>query len=150
MAAQLVQINVSVPEDRVADVYTFVAALISGSPVPDPLDAPEVPQGKEKVGRAANGFGKATVKRNYFGGVSEYWRPFLEALAAQPDEWVAWKELCEEIELDPKKASGMLGAAERRCKGYPPYYKSGYTEGDHWFLMTAEVAAMIKEFADPR
>lgn len=80
-------------------------------------------------------------------GQSDYWRPFLEALAAKPDEWVSWHELCAEIGLDPKKASGMLGAAERRCKGLPPYYKSGYTEGDHWFSMPPEVADMIKEFA---
>jgi hypothetical protein len=41
----------------------------------------------------------------------------------------------------------MLGAAERRCGGYPPYEKSGYTEGDHWFRMPKDVAETIKEVA---
>lgn len=144
MTAELVQISLSVPYDRVAEVYTYVAGLIDGHAA---AGTSQVPSAAEKAKRSANGFGRATVRRNYFGGQSDYWRPFLNALADKPDDWVAWRELCKSIGLTPREASGMLGAAERRCKGYPPYYKSGYSKGDHWFSMPTEVAAMIKEFS---
>lgn len=87
------------------------------------------------------------MRRNYLGGISDHWRPFLERLAQEPDEWVSWTVLCEAIGLTPRQASGMLGAAERRCNGRPPYEKSGYTEGDHWFRMPREVAEIIMELA---
>ncbi|WP_328851260.1 hypothetical protein OG994_25855 [Micromonospora globbae] len=144
-APDLVQISVSVPANRVSDLYAFVATLHG------PIGSKEVPKveykGAPVAQRALPGFGKATVRKNYLGGVSDYWRPFLERLAEEPDEWVSWTVLCEAIGLTPHQASGMLGAAERRCKGYPPYEKSGYTEGDHWFRMPKEVAEIIKELA---
>jgi hypothetical protein len=145
--SDLVQVSVSVPREYVADLYQFAARLISGEAEEAPKGFFEVPAGKEKVSRATKGFGKATVRKNYLGGTSDHWRPFLQALAKHPDEWVSWHDLCEAIKLSPKAASGMLGAAERRCKGYPPYYKSGFTEGDHWFLMSPEVAEMVNELA---
>ncbi|MEU8015953.1 hypothetical protein AB0B74_08300 [Micromonospora parva] len=142
---ELVQLNISVPADRVSDLYAFVATLHG------PIGAEEVPKVDDKDApvsqRAAAGFGKATVRKNYLGGVSDYWRPFLDHLAQEPGEWVSWTELCDAIGLTPRQASGMLGAAERRCNGYPPYEKSGYTEGDHWFRMPKDVAEIIKELS---
>jgi hypothetical protein len=141
---ELVQLTVSVPADRVSDLYTFVATLHG------PIGSEEVPKVEKDTPasqRAAPGFGKATVRKNYLGGVSDYWRPFLERLAQEPDEWVSWTDLCEAVGLAPRQASGMLGAAERRCNGYPPYEKTGYTEGDYWFRMPKDVAEVITELA---
>jgi hypothetical protein len=86
------------------------------------------------------------VRRNYLGGVSDYWRPFLEELAAHPDEWLSWQQLCGAIDLPPRKASGMLGAAERRCKQLPPYEKA-IEDGEYWFRMPASVADVIRSLA---
>ena len=142
---ELVQLSISVPADRVSDLYAFVATLHSpiGSEEVSKVDDKDAPVSQ----RAAAGFGKATVRKNYLGGVSDYWRPFLERLAQEPDEWVSWTDLCEAVGLTPRQASGMLGAAERRCNLYPPYEKTGYTEGDHWFRMPKDVAEIIKELA---
>lgn len=60
---------------------------------------------------------------------------------------MSWKDLCDEIGLSPKEASGMLGAAERRCKQKPPYYKDSSSD-DRLFLMPAEVAKIVREVAD--
>lgn len=142
---ELVQLNISVPADRVSDLYAFVATLHG------PIGSEEVPKVDDKDApvsqRAAAGFGKSTVRKNYLGGVSDYWRPFLERLAEEPDKWVSWTDLCNAIGLTPRQASGMLGAAERRCNLHPPYEKSGYMEGDHWFRMPKDVAEVVKELA---
>src|SRR5215211_3364155 len=89
--ANLVNINVSVPEEHVAHVYAYVADLLNGG---NGDGASEVPPPKNAK-RAARGFGRDSVRRNYLGGQSNYWRPFLEALADQPDEWVGWHRLCD-------------------------------------------------------
>ena len=58
----------------------------------------------------------------------------------------SWEDLCDAIHLPRTRASDMLGAAERRCKGYPPYEKY---EGQRRLLVpdAAEVAAYIREAA---
>jgi hypothetical protein len=89
---------------------------------------------------------RAAVKKNYLGGISDYWRPFLQELAANPDEWLSWQDLCEAIELEPNRASGMLGAAERRCKLLPPYEKA-YEDNTYWFRMPKDVADVVTELA---
>jgi len=131
--ADLVNLTVSVPADRVADMYAFVASL----------HAPTTPEGSPKGADA----GPDSVRRAYFGGASDYWRPFLDYLADRPGEWVAWTDLCQAIGLTPRQASGMLGAAERRCQGHLPYEKGGYREGDHRFRMAGPVATLVKGFA---
>jgi hypothetical protein len=40
----------------------------------------------------------------------------------------------------------MLGAAERRCKGAPPYVKTK-EDGEYYFWMPKDVAALIVELA---
>jgi hypothetical protein len=137
----LVNINVSVPEDCVADVYAYVAGLITGGALNDTYKDTSS-NGK----RAAAGFGRDTVRKHYFGGQSDHWRPFLDALAEHAGDWVGWHDLCSTIGLTPRKASGMLGAAERRCKGKPPYEKA--VDGDdRWFRMPIQVAGYVKEAA---
>ncbi len=76
----------------------------------------------------------------------DYWRPFLEELADNAGEWVEWTVLCNAVGLTPRQASGMLGAAERRCKQLPPYEKA-WEENQYWFRMPNEVAAVVKELA---
>lgn len=116
--SDLVTASVTVPSHSLPDLYTFVAGLNSAAQ--EPVNTGEQRGTKdEPKQRAAAGFGAATVKKNYLGGVSDYWRPFLDELAAHPDEWVSWGDLCEAVDLEPTRASGMLGAAERRCKLLP-------------------------------
>lgn len=87
------------------------------------------------------------MRSAYLGGVSEVWRPFLEYLADRPDEWVPWPDLCEHIERTPQEASGMLGAAERRCGGLPPYEKRWIGRTRH-FRMPTSADEIVRELRD--
>jgi hypothetical protein len=40
----------------------------------------------------------------------------------------------------------MLGAAERLCKGFPPYVKSK-DDSEYFFWMPKDVSELINEFA---
>jgi hypothetical protein len=86
------------------------------------------------------------VRRNYAGGESEYWRPFLGLLADEPEQWVHWPRLYDALGLKNTEAAGMLGAAERRCKGFPPYVKTK-EEGEYFFWMPKDVSELIIELA---
>jgi hypothetical protein len=90
---------------------------------------------------------QASVRESYLGGKSVVWRPFLEYLAARPDEWVPWAELTQAIERTPQEASGMLGAAERRCHQLPPYEKRGSSPTVE-FRMPGRVASVIRDQVD--
>jgi hypothetical protein len=68
-------------------------------------------------------------------------------LAAHPDEWVPWSTLYATLGLTHRQCAGMLGAAERRCKLYPPYVKS-YEGGEYYFFMPKDVAELVAELAD--
>ena len=92
------------------------------------------------------GYAPEAVRRAFFGGTSEYWKPFLLAIAKRSGERVDWRTLCDEIGLSPKEASGMLGAAERRCKKQPPYDKV-LEDGVYWFRMPSHVAKLVEEFS---
>jgi hypothetical protein len=89
-----------------------------------------------------------SVRESYLGGKSIVWRPFLEYLAARPDQWVPWAELTEAIGRTYREASGMLGAAERRCHQLPPYEKRGSSPKVE-FRMPSRVASVIRSQADP-
>lgn len=141
-------LTVSVPEGKEADLLRFAASLASARPVPT-IEVPEEPEEgtpSDRDGRRRWGWGRSRVRDAYFGGVSNVWRPFLEYLADRPDEWVSWHDLCAHIHRTPREASGMLGAAERRCGGRPPYEKKW--EGTvRFFRMPAQLAELIKEAA---
>lgn len=141
-------VTVSVPEDRVRDLLTYAAQLApAGSgPAEGTGDNDSLGDSEGRKARARNGFGRNAVQNAYSGGVSEHWRPFLEMLADRPGEWVAWSKLYEGIGLTNRQAAGMLGAAERRCKGHPPYEKA-WEDDEHWFRMPAETAEIVKELA---
>ncbi len=140
------EVTLVVPSTSLGDVYAFAATLYSNDEEP-PTETEEEASPKDAPRkRAAAGFGAATVRKNYLGGYSDVWRPFLQELAKNPGEWVEWTQLCEAIDRTPRQASGMLGAAERRCKQLPPYEKA-YEDGQHWFRMPVEVANVIKELA---
>lgn len=142
--SELVTASVTVPSHALPDLYTFVAGLNSATQEQPGTPGEQLGTKDEPKRRAAAGFGAATVKKSYLGGVSEYWRPFLNELAAHPGEWVSWGDLCEAIDLEPTRASGMLGAAERRCKLLPPYEKA-YEDGQYWFHMPQSVADVVTE-----
>jgi hypothetical protein len=141
-------LTVSVPEGKEADLLRF-AALLAGPLAVSTIEGPEEPDGGDpghRTGRRRWGWGRSSVRDAYFGGVSNVWRPFLEYLAERPDEWVSWHDLCDHIQRTPREASGMLGAAERRCGGRPPYEKKW--EGTvRYFRMPAQLAELIKEAA---
>jgi hypothetical protein len=132
----------------VRDLLTYAARLApDGSrPADDRSDAEYLDGAEDRKARARNGFGRNAVQKAYNGGVSEYWRPFLEMLADRGGEWVAWSTLYEGLGLTSRQAAGMLGAAERRCKGHPPYEKA-WEEYEHWFRMPTETAEIVKELA---
>ncbi|MGI8701207.1 MAG: hypothetical protein ACR2JU_08380 [Nocardioidaceae bacterium] len=50
------------------------------------------------------------------------------------------------IDLEPTRASGMLGAAERRYKLLPPYAKA-YEDGQYRFRMPESVTDVVTEVA---
>ena len=145
---ELTTITLRVPPDRVADVYAFAAVLYRRGRTapamvtagPDATDEPGEPD-------RPDGLDDDAVRRAYLGGRSEAWRPFLDVLADHGDQWVSWRALCREIGRTPAQAAGMLGAAERRCKQYPPYEKSGWTDGDRWFRMPEHAAAVVRALA---
>ncbi len=142
MPITLVSVSVSVPEDRISDLYSYVAELTANPAGREPASD----ESGDRKARARNGFGRSAVRSAYAGGVSEHWRPFLEILADKPDTWVAWTALYEELGLTNRQAAGMLGAAERRCKGHPPYEKA-WEDDEHWFRMPADTAEIVKELA---
>lgn len=148
----LVEFTTTIPKSRVGELAAFAAGLYA------PIAAaatPTVPEARVDDGegvsddglRAAGpGLTSDAVRRNYAGGDSEYWRPFLKLLAHEPDQWVHWTKLHNSLGLKNTEAAGMLGAAERRCKGYPPYVKAK-DNGEHYFWMPGDVAALIVQFA---
>jgi hypothetical protein len=142
--SRLVNITLSVPEDKVSEAYSYAAQLNSGS---NSNGTAEVANGNSV--RRERRFSRAAVQRAYYGGESEYWQPFLNEMAKHPDEDVLWDDLCAAIGLTGRQAAGMIGAAERRLKGNPPYdkYKSG---GQHWFNMPGAVAEIVEEYAANR
>lgn len=140
---ELITVSVSVPGDRVGDLYRFAADLVNG--LHKELDGDISEEGGGRV-PAPWTLGRTAIRGAYLGGVSDHWRPFLEALAAQPDVWVAWTELVKAIGMTAKQASGMIGAAERRCKGQPPYEKTR-DAGEHYFRMPTAAADVIKQLA---
>ena len=135
-------VTVSVPEGKEADLLRYAASLATGgaSEIAEASSEPE----QENGDRRRWGWGRRSVRDAYLGGVSDVWRPFLEYLADRPDEWVGWPDLCEHIGQTPQQAAGMLGAAERRCGGRPPYEKKW--EGSvRYFRMPESVAEVIQE-----
>lgn len=150
---RLTTVTVSVPEGKEADLLSYAAELVRLEPEGhlDGLKGQELPQGTE--GDASDSenatrwnWAPSNVREAYFGGVSRAWRPFLEFLADHPDEWVAWPELCQHIHRTPREASGMLGAAERRCKRSRPYEKR-WDGPVRYFRMPGDVAKIIREAA---
>ncbi len=144
--SELVTVSVTIPGTRLQDLYTYAATLHTEEQAPPINTTEQLGTKDEPKQRAAAGFGAATVKKNYLGGTSDYWRPFLQELANHPDEWVSWEDLCTAIDLEPSRASGMLGAAERRCKLLPPYEKA-YEDYTYWFRMPSSVANIVTELA---
>ena len=140
------EVTLVVPSTSLGEVYAFAVTLYSNDEKP-PTETEEEASPKDAPReRAAAGFGASTVRKNYLGGYSDVWRPFLRELANNAGEWVEWTVLCDAIDRTPRQASGMLGAAERRCKQLPPYEKA-YEDGQYWFRMPVEVANVVKEFA---
>lgn len=135
---ELKTVTLRVPPDRVPDVVAFAAGLQRRA---SPAAVPAAAAGAESRERDA-------VCHAYLGGSSTTWRPFLRVLAAHAGQWVSWRELCRAIDRTPAQAAGMLGAAERRCRQYPPYEKSGWIAGERWFRMSPRAAAVVRSLGD--
>jgi len=101
----------------------------------------------EALRLAEPGLTTEAVTAAYRGGSSDTWRPFLMLLARQPGTWVSWSYLHATLGLTSRQCAGMIGAAERRCKGNPPYIKS-YDDGHYWFQMPASAAEIVIRLAE--
>jgi hypothetical protein len=134
----LATVSVTVPEERIPDLLRYAADLneVETEPSVDPQTGV----------KARWGWGRQAVHDAYLGGTSESWRPFLDHLAEHADEWVTWEELLKVIDFTAQQGAGMLGAAERRCKGRPPYEKR-ITGNVREFRMPSQVAEYIMEVA---
>jgi hypothetical protein len=97
-------------------------------------------------------YSEKAVQAAWNGGAGTAFRAFLKALAhlsliAQDPRGVRWPEICDTISLSRKEASGVLGAANKRLKGRPPFTR--LQQGDeYWFQMRPEVANMIIQLAE--
>jgi len=153
----ILNVSVPVPKDRVRDLLSYAATLHSGAADGSPVTAGDPAAQTEArtndgqgvtldaLRAAGPGLTETAVRRNYQGGESEYWRPFLKLLAQQPEQWVPWESLYGALGLTDRQCAGMLGAAERRCKGYPPYIKA--YDGGYFFWMPKDVADAVIELA---
>lgn len=149
----LVEFTITVPKSRVGELAAFAATLFGPPPTAAPAP-PALPDAKldgegvhpDALHAAGPGLTSDAVRRNYAGGDSEYWRPFLKLLAHEPEHWVHWPKLYDALALKNTEAAGMLGAAERRCKGYPPYVKSK-EDGEYYFWMPKDVSELINQLA---
>ena len=131
-------ITVTVPTDRVTDLYAYVATLFSGPPLED-APAPTEP--------GPAGLTYEDVRQAFLGGSdNQPWKDLLIQLSLHPDQEVFWPDLCDAVGYSRKAMSGVIGAGERRTKGKRPYTKR-YAGDDTYFLMTGEVAKMIQEVA---
>lgn len=137
-------LTVSVPTGKEPELLAFAASLAKRATdgTLEEAEDDEVPG--QQNGKRRWGWGRKAVVDAYYGGISNVWRPFLEYLADRPDEWVAWSDLCAHINRTPRKASGMLGAAERRCSGRPPYEKK-WEGSERKFRMPSQVAVVVNE-----
>ena len=137
-AVEFQNVTVTVPVTRVGDLLAYAADL-----------ARSQDEDERERAYAAQPMSPAAVRMAYLGGKSDHWRPFIDALVSQPDEWVEWLRLCDTIGLRPPQAAGMLGAAERRCGMRPPYEKR-QMGGVIYFRVSSEVAAIIRDTGEER
>jgi hypothetical protein len=144
-------VSVTVPDGKEAAILRQAELLWKSSYTPgdvsDEDEPEEIEEDDEPAARTRRGWGPSYVRRSYFGGISEHWRPMLNYLADRPDEWVSWEDLLDHIDLTARQASGVVGAAERRCGRRPPYEKD-WQGGNRWFRMPGHVAAIIRRLAD--
>jgi len=160
-SADPVTVSVTVPRAQVADLMRYAARLWApgdgqalkreGAPARNghARDGEGTGVTQAALAAAAPGLAADAVAAAYRGGTSEHWRPFLKLLAHQPDTWVPWASLYGALGLTDRQCAGMLGAAERRCKGFPPYVKSA--EGElYYFYMPSAVAAIVNGLAAQR
>lgn len=128
-------VTVTVPVSRVSDLLAFAAGLARSD---------VTRQDGEEGGSGARAMSASAIRMAYLGGKSAHWRPFIDVLVDNSDQWVEWLQLCDKIGLRPPQAAGMLGAAERRCGTSLPYEKR-QVGGIIYFRMSTEVASVIRE-----
>jgi hypothetical protein len=127
-------VSVTVPTDRVADLYAYIATLFTDAASSYTPEVAKVPAGDLVY---------EDVKEAYLGGYdNQAWKDLLLELAAHPGEEVFWPDLCDKVGFSRKVMSGVIGAGERRTKPKVPYTKR-YSGEDTYFMMSPEVAEMI-------
>lgn len=131
-------ITVTVPTERISDLYGYLATLFATNSQEGPSEDSTVPSADLTYD---------DVKDAYLGGTdNQPWKDLLLELSLHPGEEVFWPDLCEAVGYNRKVMSGVIGAGERRTKDKRPYTKR-YAGDDTYFLMSAEVAKMIHEVA---
>ncbi len=150
----LVSVTALIRQSQLSAYYTNLGSM-HAAPEATLTPAAPVPEARVDGGEgvsldalrvAGPGLTEEVVRRSYAGGDSEYWRPFLKLLAHTPEEWVHWPKIYNALGLKNTEAAGMLGAAERRCKGLPPYVKTK-EDGQYYFWMPKDVSDLIIELA---
>lgn len=128
-------ITVTVPTERVTDLYAYVATLFKAMS-PNSADSAAVP---------STDLTFEDVKDAFLGGSdNQPWKDLLVHLSAHAGEEVFWPDLCKAVGYSRKAMSGVIGAGERRTKGKRPYTKR-YAGDDTYFLMSVEVAEMVQQ-----
>jgi hypothetical protein len=132
-------ITVTVPTERLSDLYGYVATLFATTSPPE--------GSSEDATVPSADLTYDDVKDAYLGGTNNQpWKDLLLELSLHPGEEVFWPDLCEAVGYNRKVMSGVIGAGERRTKDKRPYSKR-YAGDDTYFLMSAEVAKMIHQVA---
>src|SRR4051812_37835300 len=108
----LATIALTVPSDRISDVYAFSASLYPRGAAAQAVDG------------SAPAWTLDELKEVYQGGQdNQPWRDMLLELSSHPDEEVFWPDLCAAIGCTRPEAAGVLGAATRRTHGRVPFIK---------------------------
>src|SRR2546423_502651 len=138
-------VSVSVPEDRVADLYNYAATLIRGEePGGDDGDLQLEPTRHWSPGFQAAATDPDAIKQAYLGGHSRAWRPFLRHLATRPGEWVPFPDAMKAVDRTVQQGIGMVGAGERRCRGRLPYDKR-WEHGRREYRMPDANARVVRD-----
>lgn len=109
--------EVTIPQGSESRLMQFVAGLWA-----DEAQADTTTQAGPKT-PGTNGSKALTIQEIYEGGTSKRWKSFLEFFAHRPEQWIKMSDGFKAVGFNVQQGVGLVGAAERRCKGNLPYMK---------------------------
>ena len=63
--------------------------------------------------------------------------------AKSPNGWADWSAMCDEMGMEPRKLSGVLGGIEKSTKDVPPLYERSKVADKPRFRMKREVIKIV-------